>query len=136
MLDSDLCKRYAMRFVGLPYVWGGDDPIIGFDCSGLAQELLAAMGVAFATDQTAQGLFNQNWPVSLPRLGALAFYGESKSQISHVGFCLNESTMIEAGGGGSKTLSSADAARQNAYIRLRPINRRKDLVAVRMPNYP
>lgn len=136
MLDKELFKAYALQFVGLPYIWGGDDPIIGFDCSGLAQELLAAMGVVMATDQTAQGLFNQRWASCDPQIGALAFYGQSDKQISHVALCLSDSIIIEAGGGGSKTLSAQDAAKQNAYIRLRQVYKRKDFVACRMPVYP
>ncbi len=118
--------------VGLPYIWGGDDPIIGFDCSGLVQELLAAVGAAPLMDHTADALFRLNWPKCEPKLGAVAFYGSS-SKVSHVALCLDEETIIEAGGGGSKTLTPQDAARQNAYIRLRPLKRRNDLVSCHWP---
>jgi len=35
--------------------------------------------------------------------------------------------MIEAGGGGSKTITKADAIRDNAFIKIRPIYSRKFL---------
>lgn len=134
MLSSELelLKDYALQHVGLPYIWGGDDPIIGFDCSGLVQELLASMGRAPAVDQTAQGLFNLGWPDCDPKLGAVAFYG-SAQKITHVALCLDETTIVEAGGGGSKTITAQDAAKQNAYVRLRPVFRRKDFVCCRWP---
>ncbi len=128
---------YAMRFVGLPYRWGGDDSVDGFDCSGLVLELLKAAGAyPQSSDITADGLYKLFAGLSLPEptFGSLAFFGAGP--VSHVGFCLNGTHMLEAGGGGSKTLTKADAAAQNAFIRVRPIKTRKDLVGFRHPPYP
>jgi cell wall-associated NlpC family hydrolase len=134
----ELLQEYALRFVGLPYRWGGDDPINGFDCSGLVQELLASVGMDPPGDQNAQGLFEHFLPSSHREVrgaGALAFYGITPEKITHVAMFIDHDTVIEAGGGGSKTLTREDAAAQNAFIRLRPYNHRKDLVAVLMPTY-
>ena len=38
--------------------------------------------------------------------------------------------MIESGGGGSRTKTVEDAAKDNAMVRVRKINNRGDLVAV------
>lgn len=129
--------EYAMRMVGLPYIWGGDDPINGFDCSGLCIELLKAAGVVDGHfDSTAAGL--HQYPafpaIDGPRFGVLAFYG--KPIVTHVGFCLNETHMLEAGGGLTSTTNREDAIKQNAYIRIRPIKHRSDLVGFKMPTYP
>lgn len=134
----ELLKTYALSFLGRPYLWGGDDPMSGLDCSGLVQEILASVGMDPPGDQTAQALFNHferdaNWNVYA--LGALAFYGKSVREISHVAFCLDQYLCIEAGGGGSLTTSAQAAAAQNAFVRIRPITRRKDLVAVLKPKY-
>lgn len=126
----------CLTFLGLPYKWGGDDTIQGYDCSGLVQELLAMIGLDPSGDQTAQALYNHFKDRSKegPRdLGTLVFYGSSVSRISHIGLMIDEHTMIEAGGGGSRTNTPQDAASQNAYIRLRPFNRRGDIVAILNP---
>ena len=39
---------YALRFIGRPYIWGGDGSGKthgGFDCSGLVLEALKACGI-------------------------------------------------------------------------------------------
>ncbi len=135
-----LLKSYALSLVGQPYRWGGDDTIDGFDCSGVVQEILASAGMDPPGDQTSQGLLD--WFADKGRaihdvfdLGSLAFFGESITKIIHVGFCLDAYRMIEAGGGGSKTKTREDAARQNAYVRIRLISRRSDLQAVMKPRY-
>lgn len=131
-----LFRDYALSFVGLPYRWGGNDAVDGFDCSGLAIELLQAAGILGPhLDDNAQGLMKR-FPLEAPHptLGALLFFGTSQ-KVTHVGVCLSRQSYIEAGGGGSATTSRQAAADQNAYIRVRPIEWRKDLVAVRMPPY-
>jgi cell wall-associated NlpC family hydrolase len=111
----------------------------GFDCSGLVQELLAAQGKDPPGDQTAQALFDYyskdtilGW-ADHRECGSLAFFGSSKSKISHVAMLLDKDTMIEAGGGGSSTTSAAAAWKSNAYVRVRKLLSRKDLIAVIFP---
>ncbi len=36
---------YAVAQLGKPYVWGGENPATGFDCSGLAQAAYASAGI-------------------------------------------------------------------------------------------
>ena len=132
--------RICFEYLHLPYKWGGDDPIQGFDCSGLVQELLAIFGMDPKGDQTAQALYNyfkDNSNEGPRDVGTLVFFGRSKDRISHVGLMLSEHSMIEAGGGGSKTNTEQDAINQNAYVRIRPFNNRKDIVAILNPQgYP
>lgn len=134
----DLLVQYALTFCGLPYRWGGDDPIQGFDCSGLVQEILASAGLDPKGDQTAQGLydyFEKRGSWGIQQAGSLVFYGKDAFHISHVGFMIDSYRMVEAGGGGSKTNTENDAARQNAYVRVRPIRNRADIVAIIKPYY-
>lgn len=128
----ELLKSYAMRFIGVPYRWGGDDPMGGYDCSGFVQEILAAFGKDPPGDQTSHLLWehfrNCGDAVSEVELGHLAFYGNEKC--IHVAIGIGESLIIEAGGGGSRTRTRSDAEAQNAYVRIRPHNLRNDLLEI------
>lgn len=134
----DALLNYAYSLLGRPYIWGGDDPMRGFDCSGLVQEILASAGMDPPGDQTAQDLFNYFEKTAAWNrygAGAIAFYGKSVTQITHVAFMLNGYQIIEAGGGGSRTVDESAAIEQNAFIRVRLLKHRPDLVAVLKPVY-
>lgn len=139
-MDKDIYQPILRRFLNLPYRWGGDDPIEGYDCSGLVKELLSIIDLDPVGDQTAQGLYNYfsktngfKIPIDKADIGYLCFYGVDSTHISHVAMCYTSEEIIEAGGGTSKTVNLQDAAKQNAYVRIRSIFRRKDLIAVIKP---
>lgn len=130
---------YAKSFIGVPYIFGGEHPSSGMDCSGLVQIILQSVGVDPAGDQTAMTLFqhfSEFGRVSEPKAGCLSFYGINSISITHVGFLINEYQMVEAGGGNHMTNDVDAAVRRGAFVRIRPYDFRKDLVAVLMPNYP
>lgn len=130
----------AMRYLGLPYRWGGSNPMTGFDCSGLVMECLKAHGLqAHGNDLNSQGLYN--WAgvggeFGKKGPGALAFFGKSKTQISHIGIMIDDKLMIEAGGGNSEVTDLEAAKAKGACVRIRPVSYRKDLIDVVMPKYP
>lgn len=130
-------KNFLLTFIGIQYKWAGHTPTSGYDCSGLVQELLAALGADPPGDQTAQGLYN--WfsirgSRDVKKTGALCFFGLSDKAITHVAMIFDGNIMLEAGSGNSKTINVYIAEQQDAFIRLRPITRRKDLVAVIFPS--
>lgn len=132
-------KAYALSFIGIPYLWGGNNPIEGFDCSGFVQELLASVGLDPIGRQDAQELYEHfkkdlNHCETEPSLGALAFFGKPE-KIIHVAFCLDNTRMVEAGGGNPSVINLASAARNNAFVKIRPISHRRDLVALLKPIY-
>jgi cell wall-associated NlpC family hydrolase len=130
----DIAERIAWKLYGMPYIWGGDDPIDGFDCSGMIVEILKSVGILPHTgDWTAHDLWLRfrNTRLSSPSRGALVFYGGGRA--THVEFCLSAELSLGASGGGSSTLDEEDAADQNAFIKIRPIARRPDIMGYLNP---
>lgn len=128
----NLVMTQANHFLGKPYLWGGNDPIAGFDCSGLIVELLKSVGILpRAGDWGAAALHDRfiAHKVAVPVAGCLCFYG-SKGKIGHVEMAVNDVLSIGASGGGSATDSVADAIAQDAYIKIRPMARPQALIAV------
>lgn len=128
----------AVQYLGVPYLWGGDSPK-GFDCSGFVQYVLQAVGQDPKHDQTSQDLYDKiirqyEWKSGL-REDSILFFGESTSQITHTAIALNNDLMIEAGGGDRTCKSIKRAIEMNAFVRIRPIINREDLVAALIPQY-
>ncbi|MFZ5451347.1 MAG: C40 family peptidase [Thermodesulfobacteriota bacterium] len=129
----ECCKQH----LGKPYIWGANGPD-AFDCSGFVQVALARIGLDPPDDQTAQDLYRyfkdpgRGKPVAIPKCGCLVFYGKP-AKVGHVAICIDHESMIEAGGGGSETTSVEIAREQGAEVRIRPINRRSDIVSIIRP---
>ncbi|MEW6015788.1 MAG: NlpC/P60 family protein [Candidatus Zixiibacteriota bacterium] len=131
MLDEtpkplDIARLTAISYIGTHYLWGGDDPLAGFDCSGFVIEILRSAGkLPLDGDWTAAGLFEKfrKKEVLAPFSGCLVFYAGVNARIFHVEFCLSDKFSVGASGGDSTTDDIADAIKQNAYIKIRPIQR-------------
>lgn len=131
----ELVRQYALSFSGTPYHYGGSSPAEGLDCSRLVIEILTAFGLLpFNYNTNAQGL-SLRFPdkVESADLGDLSFYGSSLTSIGHVGFCLNESIMLEEGGGQTDTVTLQKAIERHAFCKIRPIHYRKDFLFIARP---
>lgn len=119
--------HYLETFLGTPYHWGGDDPMGGLDCSGLMVLVLQGVGrFPIPGDSSAEGLRQKYPAVSVPIMGCLAFRENDKGKTVHVGMVwevLGDGTVlvIEAGGGDASTTDLAEAVKQNAFVKLRPV---------------
>jgi peptidoglycan DL-endopeptidase CwlO len=81
----------AMRYLGVPYVWGGASPA-GFDCSGLVMYVFAQVGVSLPHNAAAQ--YGYGSPVSRGDLqpGDLVFF----DGLGHVGIYIGGGQFIHA----------------------------------------
>jgi peptidoglycan DL-endopeptidase CwlO len=81
----------AMRYLGVPYVWGGSTPR-GFDCSGLVMYAFGQIGISVPHSSYAQ--FAMGTPVSISQLqaGDLVFFAGA----SHVGIYIGGGQFIHA----------------------------------------
>jgi cell wall-associated NlpC family hydrolase len=88
---------WALAQVGTPYIWGGETPGVGFDCSGLVQAAYKVAGITLprvAQDQYDAG---PHLPPGTPlEPGDLVFFGASSTAIGHVGLVVAPGTMVDA----------------------------------------
>jgi len=104
----------AQQFVGVPYRWGGDSPVLGFDCSGLTRMVYQLIGLDMPRSSRDQ--FRQGEPRGREQLrpGDLLFFStDGSGQVSHVGLYLGDDLFIHAPNRG-KTVARASLS--SAYF--------------------
>lgn len=129
---------YAHSMVGIPYISGGNDPLNGFDCSGLVLELLRAAGEMDRRDMTAQQLYDEfvnRGQHGYDAPGTLVFYGKSVAEISHVAFMITPYQIIEAAGGDKTTKTLDDAKKRGSFVRMRHVSHRKNEIVAKIRPY-
>ena len=118
----------AMQFLGTPYIYGGNNPLTGLDCSGFIQIPLKTVKIIKDDkDRSAQMIYNyiiksKKYENKLAA-DSILFYGNSKDKITHVALALNENLMIEAGNGSRHCKTRKEAARRDARVRIIPIKK-------------
>ena len=92
---------WALSQIGTPYVWGGETPGVGFDCSGLVQAAYAVAGVSLP--RVAQDQYDTTpklAPGAVLAPGDLVFFGGGPESIDHVGLYVGvvngENVMVDA----------------------------------------
>jgi cell wall-associated NlpC family hydrolase len=93
--------QWALAQIGTPYVWGGETPGVGFDCSGLAQAAYAVAGILLPRVAQDQYDSTPKVPAGSPLApGDLVFFGGGPSSIDHVGLYVGvvggQSVMVDA----------------------------------------
>ena len=84
--EGNAALHFAMSQIGVPYVWGGEAPGVGFDCSGLVQWAWAKAG--FRIPRTTQTMWPamKHVPLAALQPGDLLFYYnlDGDHQVDHV----------------------------------------------------
>ena len=76
--------RVAERYLGVPYVWGGESPA-GFDCSGLVAYAYAQIGMSLPHYTVAQYSMFPKVPLSNLQPGDIVFYYGLAHEAMYIG---------------------------------------------------
>jgi cell wall-associated NlpC family hydrolase len=107
-----LAVEWALSQIGTPYVWGGESPRVGFDCSGLVQAAYEVAGVTLPrVAQTQYDATAKLGPGAPLAPGDLVFFGGGTEDIQHVGLFVGvyeaESIMVDAPSTGADVRAEA-----------------------------
>ena len=123
--DRSFAIEYALQYVGTFYSWGGDDPA-AWDCSGLLSEIAQAVGYIKRNERlTAEGFRTRFIEYKIDEMipgCAVIFFDKEQNKATHIEMAISRGRTIGASGGGSKTITKEDAMRDNAFVKIRPLN--------------
>ena len=90
--------RTADAYVGTRYVWGGNTPSQGFDCSGFTKYVFAKYGIALPRTSREQVRSGRGVDADFGALrpGDLMFFAEPGESISHVAIYVGDGHIIHA----------------------------------------
>jgi len=82
----------ALRYLGIPYLWGGASPATGFDCSGLVMYVYAQLGISLPHYAAAQYQLGAAVDRSQLQPGDLVFF----DALDHVGIYIGNGQFVHA----------------------------------------
>jgi cell wall-associated NlpC family hydrolase len=86
----------AERYLGVPYRWGGADPLTGFDCSGFTMYVYAQLGIGLTHYTGAQFYEGSRVPPAQLQPGDLVFFEPSARGPQHEGMYIGNGQFIQA----------------------------------------
>lgn len=86
----------ALSFRGVPYRWGGENPEIGFDCSGFVKYVLGLHRLPAPRTAAEQFHLGRRVDVGEIRAGDLVFFSTIAPGASHVGLAVNSLEFVHA----------------------------------------
>ena len=87
---------YALSFVGGRYVWGGEDPHSGADCSGFVRYILSnTAGVSMSRSSYDQAREGETVSPETMQPGDLLFYGNGR-RVNHVAMYIGNGQIVHA----------------------------------------
>lgn len=115
---------YATNLIGTPYVWGGNTPAQGLDCSGLLYYIQKKAG-SEVEDMTASGYstIGKKIDIGQKKPGDFLFFGRP---VTHCAIYVGNGYMIESRGGQKNTADNPGMG----VVKSR-VSRRSDLSCIR-----
>lgn len=95
------------KYIGVPYSWGGEDSVKGFDCSGLTSSVYRESGIMLprtSGEQFKTGRFVLKKDL---QKGDLVFFKTRGRDVSHVGIYTGNSRFVHAPGKGKTVCSQS-----------------------------
>jgi len=88
----------ADRYVGIPYVWGGNTPESGFDCSGFTKYVFARQGISLPRTSREQARVGRGVALDFGAFepGDLLLFAEPNEAVSHVAIYVGDGRIIHA----------------------------------------
>lgn len=115
--------RVALRWGGVPYVWGGVSPY-GIDCSGLVHVAHRRLGIVVPRDAADQADASRPVETGAEAPGDLCFFRDPDGPIDHVGLVYRPGRLLHASGGAGQVrqepLEGTLARRLSAFRRTLP----------------
>lgn len=93
----------AAPLLGKPYVWGGQTPETGFDCSGLIVYLFQQQGITIP--RTVATMWDAGTSVDVPAVGDIVFFQTEGSTVSHAGIYVGNNQFLHSGSSTGVTIS-------------------------------
>lgn len=104
---TELMTKVAWSYIGDFYKWGGVTPGGGFDCSGLASEILKSVGFIKRSERlTAVGIYDRFYQIGTVQNveeGCFVFWGKKLQLLGNNLFAIDD--------GVTRLLSSSDLSR-------------------------
>lgn len=124
----------AIGLVGTPYVWGGNTPSSGFDCSGLIGFVYQEVAGIRLPRTTQQMLHMPGQQIARNQLqsGDIIFFATAgRGRVSHAGIYVGEGRFVHApSNGGTVRLDSVNAAYWNkAYLQAKRVLSSESMVS-------
>lgn len=95
--SDSLVVLTAEKYLGIPYVWGGASPEVGFDCSGFVKYVFGELGIDLP--HGAEAISSYGTPVDFANLqpGDIIFFQNTyRYGVSHLGIWVGDNTFIHA----------------------------------------
>ncbi|TPG42177.1 C40 family peptidase [Flavobacterium pectinovorum] len=116
-IDRDSIVIYAKQYLGTPYLYAGNDPKKGFDCSGFVNYVFQHFSVSVPRSSSGYKNINTTKSPEDFKVGdVLVFYGyKNNTIIGHVGIICEANGMhskfihASSGKAGSVTISDLDS---------------------------
>lgn len=126
MDQRNLFVSFVKACIGKPYIWGGIDPAVGFDCNGVVNWALKQSGWDIPNRLCPAAMLDM-WGANKVEfhtapIGSIILYGSAATHINHVMTIIerwpdgNGMAIAGARGGDNRTISPWIALKTNACV--------------------